>query len=164
MLGKLYRMIDKVLTIFEEWTLFITVLAALISLFFNVVLRYGFNYSLSWSEELVRDVIIYTTFIGTSAAIRKRLMIRIDATVQIFHFLKKPLTLFSHLATLAFSGILIYYGWKMALLQLQTGQKTIILQIPLVWLYSVLPLTGIMMVFRTLQVTFEDFIRPRRSK
>jgi C4-dicarboxylate transporter DctQ subunit len=38
-----------------------------------VVLRYGFNYTLAWSEELVREVIIYTTFIGCSAAIKEPL-------------------------------------------------------------------------------------------
>ncbi|NNG01043.1 MAG: TRAP transporter small permease, partial [Desulfobacteraceae bacterium] len=53
MLAKVIRVIDKALTFFEEWTLFITVMVALIALFFNVVLRYGFNYSLAWSEELV---------------------------------------------------------------------------------------------------------------
>jgi TRAP-type C4-dicarboxylate transport system permease small subunit len=150
---------DRILTFFEEWTLFITVFAALISLFANVVLRYGFNYSLAWSEELVRDVIIYSTFIGCSASIRKRSMIRIDAAVQIVRPLKRPLTLFSYLATLVFCLVLIVYGWKMAALQLTTGQKTIILQIPLVWLYAILPLTGATMMLRTLQVLYEDFFR-----
>ena len=51
-----------------------------VTLFVNVVmLRYGFNQSLAWSEELVREVIIYTTFIGCSAAVKNRSMIRIDA-------------------------------------------------------------------------------------
>ena len=84
MFGKILDGIDKILTFFEEWTLFISVIIALIALFFNVVLRYGFNYSLAWSEELVREVIIYTTFIGCSAAIKNRSMIKIDASVQIF--------------------------------------------------------------------------------
>ena len=69
MLRKILNFLDKILTFFEEWTLFITVIIALVALFVNVVLRYGFNYSLAWSEELVREVIIYTTFIGCSAAI-----------------------------------------------------------------------------------------------
>ena len=59
MFGKLLERLDKILTFFEEWTLFISVFVALIALFVNVVLRYGFNYSLAWSEELVREVIIY---------------------------------------------------------------------------------------------------------
>jgi len=57
MLGKKLKKIDTIVSNIEEWTLFIIVMAALISLFANVVLRYGFNYTLAWSEELVRIVI-----------------------------------------------------------------------------------------------------------
>ena len=52
MFGKILNFLDKVLSFFEEWTLFISVLVALVALFFNVVLRYGFNYTLAWSDEL----------------------------------------------------------------------------------------------------------------
>lgn len=92
MLGKTLRKLDETIGRIEEWSLFIIVIVALISLFFNVVLRYGFNYTLAWSEELVRIVIIYSTFIGASVAIKQRAMIRIDAIVQIFPKLKKGLT------------------------------------------------------------------------
>jgi C4-dicarboxylate transporter DctQ subunit len=70
MIGKMLDVLDKILSFFEDWTLFISVIAALIALFFNVVLRYGFNYTLAWSEELVREVIIYTTFIGCCSAVK----------------------------------------------------------------------------------------------
>jgi TRAP-type C4-dicarboxylate transport system permease small subunit len=128
-----------------------------------VVLRYGFNYSLAWSEELVREVIIYTTFIGASVAVRQRSMIKIDASVQLLPRLKIPLTLFSHLATVVFALIMLVYGWKMAMLQLQTMQKTIILQIPYVYLYAILPLMGGLMLIRTLQVAYQDLQSLRAS-
>ena len=156
MFGKILEFLDKVLTFFEEWTLFITVMVALISLFINVVLRYGFNYSLAWSEELVREVIIYTTFIGCSAAVKNRSMIKIDATVQLLPILKLPLTYFSNLATMIFAGMMIYYGWLMVLLQHRTHQKTIIMEIPYVILYAILPLMGIMMLIRAVQVVYQD--------
>ncbi|RLC00407.1 MAG: TRAP transporter small permease [Deltaproteobacteria bacterium] len=156
MFGKFLDTLDRILTFFEEWTLFVTVMVALLSLFLNVVLRYGFNYSLAWSEELVRDVIIYTTFIGCSVAVRNRSMIKIDALVQLVPVLKFPLNCFSNLATLIFSGLMVYYGWLMAALQLQTHQKTIIMQIPLVYLYSILPLAGAMMFIRTIQLIYQD--------
>ena len=163
MFGKILNFLDKVLSFFEEWTLFITVMAALIALFFNVILRYGFNYSLAWSEELVREVIIYTTFIGCSAAVKSRTLIKIDASVQIFPKLKVPLTFFSNLVVGIFSVMMIYYGWQMAVLQARTFQKTIIMQIPLVYLYSVLPLMGLMMLLRVIQVFYVD-IQQLRAK
>ena len=157
MLQKIIGGLDKILTFFEDWTLFIAVIVALVALFFNVVLRYGFNYTLAWSEELVREVIIYTTLIGCSAAIKQRKMIKIDASVQLLPKLKVPLNLFSNIVTLVFSIMMIYYGWLIAVLQYRTHQKTIIMQIPLVYLYAILPLMGITMLLRTIQVIYEDF-------
>ena len=83
-------------------------------------------------------------------------MIKIDALVQLVPVLKTPLGIFSHSVTLIFSLMMIYYGWQMADLQLMTNQKTIIMQIPLVYLYAVLPLMGVMMFFRTIQVIYQD--------
>ncbi len=156
MFGKILAFLDKILTFFEEWTLFVTVMAALISLFVNVVLRYGFNYTLAWSDELVRHVIIYTTFIGCCAAVKRRSMIKIDATVQLVPKLKIPLAFFSNAVTLIFAGLITYYGTLMAIMQARTFQKTIIMQIPYVFLYAILPLMGICMFIRTIQVLYED--------
>jgi C4-dicarboxylate transporter DctQ subunit len=164
MFGKILNFLDKVLSFFEEWTLFITVMVALVALFFNVVLRYGFNYSLAWSEELVREVIIYTTFIGCSAAVKSRTLIKIDASVQLFPKLKIPLTFFSNFVVGVFSVIMIYYGWQMAVLQARTFQKTIIMQIPLVYLYVILPLMGLMMLIRVIQVFYLDVQELRAKK
>ena len=156
MLQKILGVLDRILTFFEDWTLFIAVIVALVALFFNVVLRYGFNYTLAWSEELVREVIIYTTLIGCSAAIKQRKMIKIDASVQLLPKLKVPLNFFSNIVTLIFSVMMLYYGWLIAVLQYRTHQKTIIMQIPLVYLYIILPLMGATMLIRTIQVIYED--------
>jgi C4-dicarboxylate transporter, DctQ subunit len=164
MLGKMLNFLDRILTFFEEWTLFVSVMVALVALFVNVVLRYGFNYSLAWSEELVREVIIYTTFIGCSAAVKNRSMIKIDASVQLLPKLKMPLTYFSNFVTIIFAGLMIYYGWLMMVLQYRTHQKTIIMEIPLVILYAILPLMGVMMLIRSIQVIYQDVTEQRAGK
>jgi C4-dicarboxylate transporter DctQ subunit len=158
MIGKIFGFLDKILSFIEDWTLFIAVMIALMALFVNVLLRYGFNYTLAWSEELVREVIIYTTLIGCSAAIKQRKMIKIDASVQLLPKLKVPLNFFSNLVTLIFAYMMIHYGWLMAALQYRTHQKTIIMQIPLAYLYGMLPLMGILMFIRTLQVIYQDVL------
>ena len=164
MFAKILKVVDKILTFFEEWTMFVTVIVALVSLFVNVVLRYGFNYTLAWSEEVVREVIIYTTFIGCSAAVKNRSMIKIDALVQLVPKLKVPLTYFSNFGMMVFAGMMIYYGWLMAAMQVRTHQKTIILQIPLVILYAILPIMGALIMVRTIQVVYEDYTEQRAQK
>lgn len=156
MLGKTLKKLDTIFTNVEEWTLFIIVMAALMSLFANVVLRYGFNYTLAWSEELVRIVMIYSTFVGASVAVKQRAMIRIDAVVQIFPKLKPGLTLYTNLLMLVFAWMMVFYGYRMTHLQLLTHQKTIIMQIPLVIIYAIMPVMGVMIFIRTIQVIIQD--------
>jgi C4-dicarboxylate transporter, DctQ subunit len=157
MLTKVFAVIDKVFSFIEDWVLFLSTMAALIALFINVILRYGFNYSLAWSEELVREVIIVTTFIGCSAATKVRAMVKVDALIQLVPVTKYPLMFFANLVTLLFSGMMIYYGWKLVLMQAATEQTTILLQIPLELLYAVLPIMGIMMFLRALMVMHQDW-------
>ena len=163
MLKKALDAIDAALTFFEDWTLFITVMVVLIALFFNVILRYTINYSLAWSEELVREVIIYTTLIGCSQAIKNRSMIKVDVLIQLVPKTKYPLMFISHIATIVFALMMVFYGWQIAVQQAMTGQKTIILQIPLVILYAWLPLMGIMMLLRTIHVIYQDILSFRKK-
>jgi TRAP-type C4-dicarboxylate transport system permease small subunit len=164
MFGKILKAIDKVLTFFEDWTLFITVMIALVSLFVSVLLRYTISYTLAWPDEVVRNVIIYTTFVGCSAAVKNRSMIKIDALVQLVPKLKIPLNYFSHLVTLIFSIMMIYYGWLATVMQARTNQKTIITEIPLEYLYTILPLMGCLMLIRTIQVIYEDIMEQLASE
>lgn len=153
---KFLQVLDKGLTFFEEWSLFLAVMAALSTLFVSVVTRYTITYTLTWPEELVREVIIYTTFVGCAAAIKNRALIRIDAVPTLFPALKRPLQLLSHLSMLGFAVFITYFGVKMALFQYKMGMKTIILQVPQVVLYSILPLMGVLMLCRLAHVLYEE--------
>jgi C4-dicarboxylate transporter, DctQ subunit len=164
MLKQIMNTVDKGLTLFEDWTLFLTVMAALIALFANVVLRYGFNYTLAWSEELVRLVIVYTTFIGCSASIRHRSMIKVDVLLQLVPKTRFPLMVFSHLAVIVFSLIMLFYGWKMAVQQASTGQTTIIMMIPMGYLYGLMPMMGGLMLIRSLQALYQDIVAEKAPK
>ena len=139
--------------------MFVAVCVALLTAMANVVLRKATdNVSLYWSDEVVRKVIFFSTYIGCVAAVRSRSLIRIDALPQIFPVLKKPLTLFSHLAVLVFSSTMMYLGWKMTVMMFEDEYaKTTTLQIPEWYFYAVLPLMGAMMFIRTLIVMVEDW-------
>ena len=159
MLKKIVRAIDKSFSFFEDWTLFLTVAVALLTAMANVILRKTTStFSIYWSDEVVRKVIFFSTYIGCVAAIRNRSLIRIDALPQIFPILKKPLTMISHLAVLVFSSAMIWLGGKMTYdAYFDEYLKTVSLQIPEWIFYLVLPLMGVLMFIRTLIVMVEDW-------
>jgi len=159
MLKKIFRTVDRGFLFVEDWSLFIAVSVALLTAMANVVLRKATSdVSLYWSDEGAGKVIFFSTYIGCAAAVRSRSLIRIDALPQIVPVLRKPLTLFSHLAVLMFAGIMIYLGWTMTLMMyLDEYARTATLQIPEWYFYAVLPLMGVMMFLRTLIVMVEDW-------
>ncbi len=159
MLTKIFKSIDKTLMYIEDWSLFAAVSVALLTAMANVILRKTTNdLSLYWSDEVVRKVIYFSTYIGCVAAIRSRSLIRIDALPQIFPGLKKPLTLFSHCVVLLFSGVMVYLGLKMTIMMYEDEYaRTATLQIPEYFFYIVLPIMGVMMFLRTLIVLWEDW-------
>ena len=159
MLKKIFKTLDRTFLLVEDWSLFIAVMIALLTAMANVLLRkLTSNVSLYWSDEVVRKVIFFSTYIGCVAAVRSRSLIRIDALPQLFPVLKKPLTLFSHLAVLFFSIVMVRLGWAMTLMMYQDEYaRTTTLQIPEWYFYAVLPLMGVMMFLRTLIVMVEDW-------
>ncbi len=159
MLKKTFKTLDRAFLLVEDWSLFIAVMIALLTAMANVLLRkLTSNVSLYWSDEVVRKVIFFSTYIGCVAAVRSRSLIRIDALPQLFPVLKKPLTLFSHLAVLFFALVMVRLGWEMTLMMYQDEYaRTTTLQIPEWYFYAVLPLMGVMMFLRTLIVMVEDW-------
>ncbi|MHB8763071.1 MAG: TRAP transporter small permease [Deferrisomatales bacterium] len=156
MFRRMLYWIDRVLTVFEDWTLFLSVLVALVALFVSVFTRYAMTYTMTWPEELVREVVMYGTFIGCASAVKARSLIRIDALPNLLPWLKKPLDFVNHATVLVFALFVTYYGWKLMQLQMMTKQTTVILKIPQVALYAFLPLMGILMILRLVHVVTED--------
>src|SRR5210317_1144246 len=129
---KVVRTVHNLFAFIEDWSLFVTVSVALIVAMANVLLRKLTNdVNLYWSDEVVRKTIFFTTYVGCIAAIRNRSLIRIDALPQLIPFLKKPLTLLSHIGVLVFSGFMIKLGYSLTeMVYYDEYAKTASLQIP----------------------------------
>jgi len=52
--------------------------------------------------------------------------------------------------------VVIYFGFLLCALQVESNQTTLILQIPTVYLYAILPLMGLMMFIRVLMMMVTD--------
>lgn len=159
MLKKAFRAIDRTFSFVEDWSLFLAVGAALLVAMANIILRKSTNHlNLYWSDEVVRKVIFFTTYVGCIAAVRSRSLIRIDVLIQLVPATRRLLTLISHLAVLFFSGLMLHLGWKMTLMAYQDEYaRTSSLQIPEWYFYAILPLVGGMMFVRTVIIAVEDW-------
>lgn len=160
MFKKIFKSIDRSFQFVEEWSLFTAVCVALLTAMANVILRKTTdNFSLYWSDEVVRKVIFFSTYIGCIAAVRSRALIRIDALPQMLPVLKKPLMFISHIGVLVFASIMMYLGCKMTMMMYQDEfARTATLRIPEWYFYAVLPIMGLMMFIRTLIIIAEDVV------
>ena len=66
---------------FEEYFCVWTMAIMTILVFIQVVMRYVFSNSLSWSEELARFIFLWLSWIGASYAVKERSHFR----VEMFH-------------------------------------------------------------------------------
>lgn len=159
MLNRFFHRVDRLFSFVEDWSLFIAVCIALFTAMANVILRKATaEYNLYWSDEVVRKVIYFSTYIGCVTAVRCRSMITIDAIPQMFPSLRKPLAMLSHISVLLFSATMIYLGSSMTMMMYHDEYaRTTTLQIPEFYFYAVLPLMGVMMFLRTLLAMREDW-------
>jgi C4-dicarboxylate transporter DctQ subunit len=134
---------------FEDWVMIIgmTVASTLITL--QVILRYVFNYSITWGEELTRYSIIWMSFVGTGMGIRKGAHISVDILVALFSDRwKQILTSIMAIVGAGFGVVVFYTGFIFVYRSFLTGQISPAMEIPVSIVYLCVPIGGILMMFR----------------
>ncbi|XID91879.1 TRAP transporter small permease [Paenibacillaceae bacterium WGS1546] len=129
--------------------LFLILAACLTTL--NVVLRV-MGEGITWSEELVRYLIIWMTFLGVSVCIREGAHVGIDLLPQIARGkLKTAIETLIYGLAIGCSALFAYYGYQFFDFALGKNQLAPSLGIQMHIVYFVLPLTGALMVLRYVQ-------------
>lgn len=136
----------------EEWLLIGALMFIVTLVSFQVVARYVFNYSLSWSEELSRYILVWIAWIGASYAVKKREHLRVDL---IKNFLsstnKKILELLVIIIWFFLPLVFATVGTKMVMMiesSEQTGQT---INTPMWIIYLIIPIGGVLMCIRLIQ-------------
>jgi TRAP-type C4-dicarboxylate transport system permease small subunit len=76
------RKILNIYTRIEERILVASLVFTVILIFFQIIMRYVFNNSLSWSEELARYIFIWQVWLGAGVGIRMKGQIRIEILLK----------------------------------------------------------------------------------
>ena len=107
--------------------------------FFQVITRFVLEQPSTWSEPLVRTLLIWTAYLGLCGVIRAGALVSVDALYRACRgrarrFLEAIITL----ATLSLLLILVWYGTDLALRV--RFQNLAGLEIPVIWAYAAIPI------------------------
>ncbi len=126
-------------------------------IFVQVCMRYIFNNSLSWSEELARYIFIWQIWLGTSVAMKEREHINLDMlSNKLQGKAKLVLALLANVLMLLFCAFLAKYGWDLVHSMMTRGNKSVALRIPMWIIYSSLPFSQLVVMLRVLGHVIEN--------
>ncbi|WP_226654895.1 TRAP transporter small permease [Pseudalkalibacillus hwajinpoensis] len=124
--------------------------------FGNVVLRYGFNSGITWSEEMSRFLFVWLVFLGAIAAFKDNMHLGVDLVINLLpEKVKKVVFVIGNALVLYVLWLLLNGSWKMTLLNMESLAPAT--KLPLGVVYAVGIVTSIVMagiVFRNLYVAF----------
>jgi len=118
--------------------------------FYQVVMRYGLNKSSSWTEEAIRFIFIWCSFLAVAMGVREKIHIGINVIVGVFNTrIQAIVEIVGYFAIMFFSVYLIYYGWLVVLAtRFQTSPG---LGLPMSWVYSSVPTMGVLIAIFCLE-------------
>lgn len=122
--------------------------------FIQVIFRYQFNYSIYWSEEVSRYLIVWFIFIGSSMAVREKAHVTVDVLTNYLPPKGKNVCLvLANLISLAFCAIIMYSGNRMIANSIRFNSVSAALEMPLMYPYAAIPVGMGLMFIRY----FQDF-------
>ncbi|MDP2606942.1 MAG: TRAP transporter small permease [Deltaproteobacteria bacterium] len=136
---------------FVEWwaTLLLFLMVVLVCL--GVFFRYVLDASLAWYDEFASYLLVWLTFYGAVSASYHRRHIGFETFIaRLMPATRKRLEIVAEFLVLGFQTVLLYYGW---LLTHKMGDETAIslVWVRMSWVYSVLPITGGLMLLISVQ-------------
>lgn len=142
----------------EENLLLFLLSASVAVIFLQVVMRYVFQSSLSWSEELGRYVFIWLTWLSTSYAVRMKRHLRIEVLPDFFNERGKLLLDILAMSIWCGFGIfLVNKGWFITSMIWRRGQVTAALEIPMALTYAAVPVGAALMSLRLVDEIVRSF-------
>ncbi|HSA82316.1 MAG TPA: TRAP transporter small permease [Geminicoccaceae bacterium] len=127
----------------------------------TVVTRYGFNYVLSWSEEVPRYLLIWISFLGAAACVDLRDHIAFEYLYDRFPVrMRTAVQLLINLAIFGFGWIMLRYGIRFVM----DFGGDFMESIPFtnVWYYTALPVSGALMMLYSLRDQLNLWFGPER--
>lgn len=148
---KVTNILDKA----ENIVLVSMFVAMVLIIFVQVIMRYVFKNSLSWSEELGKFIFVWISWIGIAIGQKRGEHIRITLVVDRLPFKAQQfLILISDLIVIAICAITTYYS--ISLVGSQAGTRFAGIKISMAWGYLSVAVGCILMIIRCIVSSIES--------
>lgn len=149
------RVLDRALARLEDLVVMTIVAAMSVLLFAGVILRYVFNDPLTWSEEFVVTIFVWSVMLGVPSALRARMHIRIDALIlRLGATGRRVFGVIACVAALVIFVAAIYAGWS------HTGNvassRTPMLGYSVGWIFVSLPIGFALTLFHGAMILVDE--------
>ena len=137
---------------FEEIFLVVLLVIMVVLIFVQVVMRYCFNSTLSWSEELARILFIWVSWIGISLGQKKGEHIKITmVTDKLKGSAKRFVLLLADVCTFVILAVLCVKGMEVVMQTMGLGATMPATGCPKWIVYSAVPLSCLLMAIRVVK-------------
>lgn len=153
---------NTLLTILDNLELAVAgvILVALVSsTFLGVFARYLFNAPFNWLEEMQQAAMVWIAFLVASAAFRRGSHVAIEIVVDSLpEKAQKAVEVF--IAIVVYAVLIFFLRSSLKFLQvfLKTGRTTPMLRIPMFYIYSIAPVSAVLMMISYAVVLAKKFI------
>jgi TRAP-type C4-dicarboxylate transport system permease small subunit len=157
------KVLGRLVALVEWWAVFLLVaLTTVVCL--GVLFRYVLNDPLVWYDEFASYLLVWLTFYGAVVAHYHRRHISFDLLVEKLAPLpRRVVDVAAESAVLGFQVVLFWYGW--ILTERLGDESTISLPwVRIVWVNSVLPITGALMLVVSVWRLIDLLTRPVKTR
>lgn len=120
----------------EEYILNILLIVISCVMMLQVIMRYVFNASLSWAEEVSRYAFIWSALVSIGYSIKERSILRVDTFVEVLpKGLRNIITILGNCLVAVFFAYMLANSVPAVEKIMMSGQRSPALEIPMGWIY-----------------------------
>lgn len=135
----------------EEYFCCALLMVMLVILTYQVLLRFLFNSSNAWSEEVARYMFIWLVYVGSSYGFLKNAHIKIDVLMYVFpKGIRKYVKKIGLIVLICFTAFVSVIGWKYTVSFYRIGQLSMGLKIKKAYVYAAIPVGFGLMTIRNI--------------
>jgi TRAP-type C4-dicarboxylate transport system permease small subunit len=156
--------VRKVLHNFEEIICAVILMFMAVLCFANVIVRYLTNFSLAFSEELLVNLFVWLTLLGTAVGFKRKAHLGMTLlTNRLPKTWKRPVVALTAAVSAGLFALLAWRGYFMVLEEYESGMVTYSMGLPM-WLFGLaVPVGSLIVVGRVVQAALIE-LRPRSKK